>query len=543
MAKARFRAAVVTWGLLQRNCGHAFIIQGPNAPFVESTGVQSFRSPGKQARTYTSTRRTMVEGHSVHRVATMHRNRLIGKIFTAVSPNGRFTDGAKAINGKKFYRIEAVGKNLFAFFGDESDPVVVHVHFGMAGNWAVYESTKDDPPPEPTPTNRLRLECKVSGIVADLSAMTVQHGEITLYEEKRAKLGEDPLRHDADPERLWGRVEKSKKSIGALIMDQSYFTGPGNIYRAEILFKARVHPNRLGSQLEKEEFDLIWSHTVALLQRGYETGSILTVDPEDAKDFGNLRMRRYIYNTSKCPRCSTSIVTWAIANRTCYACPTCQPIHSKKNSKVATAVASDTAAKPCVPFNSHCARESVRERLKDGDASRLTTKEIKAELSKLGVETPEMGCKKRILVGLLEKQLTKKPNFVSSEDAAKEKALAGESLAVEHIAELAPGQARKARSKTVKAEEAEASSASKPVKELTVVQLKEKLSRSGIDIPSKARKARLLELLRDAESNPPDVVSSTDGDIVPSATFASPRKLRGQAVTPSPRKTKRMRRL
>ena len=69
----------------------------------------------------------MVEGHSVHRVATMHRQRLIGKTFVATSPNGRFTEGAKAIDGKVFYRIEAVGKNLFAFFRtseEDENPVV-----------------------------------------------------------------------------------------------------------------------------------------------------------------------------------------------------------------------------------------------------------------------------------------------------------------------------------------------------------------------------------------------------------------------------------
>merc|ERR1719401_364844 len=117
------------------------------------------------------------------------------------------------------------GKNLFSFFGEGKEEVVVHVHFGMAGNWAVYQ----DDAPEPTNTNRLRLEG--SGIVADLTAMTVQYGSIELYEEKRAKLGEDPLRADADPERLWTKIQRSTKSIGALVNDQSYFTGPGNIYR------------------------------------------------------------------------------------------------------------------------------------------------------------------------------------------------------------------------------------------------------------------------------------------------------------------------
>ena len=392
----------------------------------------------------------MVEGHSVHRVAALHTQRLVGKKFKAWSPNGRFTDGAHAINGKTFSRIEAVGKNLFAFFVDEEkkDPaeVVVHVHFGMSGRWAVY--LNDEKPEEPTKTNRLRLE--FPGIVADLSAMTVQHGGIELYQEKRAKLGEDPLRHDADPAALWVRVKKSKKSIGALIMDQSYFTGPGNIYRAEILFKAGVHPNKRGMELDKTEFDSIWYHTVALLKRGYETGSILTVDPEEAVSLGKPRLRRYIYNSSKCPRCDSPIKTWQIANRTCYACVKCQPITSDPSSK------SDVT--PTVQnhktFNSHCARESVETRLIESGPDRLTVKEIKSELTTLGVDFSSKA-KKAELVEILtqaqqqEKKASPAPAFVSPEDAALEKAQAGENLAIEHIAELAPSQARKARKRVL----------------------------------------------------------------------------------------------
>jgi len=472
------------------------------------------RSPGS-----TESRRSfinMVEGHSVHRVANLHRKRLVGKSFFAWSPNGRFTEGADLINGKMFSRIEAVGKNLFCFFdttstnttttgninnndnnnnnnnnsecvGEVKDEkqnnnstVVVHVHFGMAGNWAVYQN---EDAPEPSKTNRLRLE--YPGIVADLSAMTVQYGGIEdLYEKKRSKLGEDPLRDDSNPEQLWSRVQKSKKSIGALIMDQSYFTGPGNIYRAEILFKAKIHPDRIGKTLTRQEFDMVWYHTKDLLKRGYITGSILTVDSDEAKALGKPNMRRYIYNTSKCPRCSSSIKSWQIAARTCYACPKCQPLSSSNHTSLHTTLNMDEEGKTkissssssmaavvspqrndVVPFNSHCARESVSTRLLESGPSRLTVKELKVKLREQNVKFPS-NAKKSILVGLLlllskaevkmkreEEEIKgydgKTLQFISSENAAAEKAEAGESLAVEHIAELAPRQARKARSKFV----------------------------------------------------------------------------------------------
>jgi formamidopyrimidine-DNA glycosylase len=451
----------------------------------------------------------MVEGHSVHRVASMHRKRLVGKSFSAWSPNGRFTEGANAINGKVFSRIEAVGKNLFAFFdsdgsgknGEAEKSVVMHVHFGMAGNWAVY---MNEDAPEPTKTNRLRLE--YPGIVADLSAMTVQHGGMEMYQEKRLKLGEDPLREDADPERLWSRVQKSSKSIGALIMDQSYFTGPGNIYRAEICFKAGIHPNRLGKTLLRQEFDTVWYHTKDLLERGYSTGSILTVDSEEAQALGKPRMRRYIYNTAKCPRCSSSIKSWKIASRTCYACPNCQSLNPN-TMETETTQSAGTPEQDVVPFNSHCARESVGARLFESGPSRLTVKELRSQLSERNISfssnakkaklveillseikptvvTPDIelkrvpstltvkelkaklmerdvsflsSAKKATLVELLLSSQPKKKTidakraiFVSSDIAAAEKAAAGESLAVEHIAELAPGQARLARARGLK---------------------------------------------------------------------------------------------
>jgi hypothetical protein len=96
-----------------------------------------------------STTPVMVEGHSVHRVAYSHSKVLVGKRFTASSPNGRFSDGARAIDGKKFHSIEAVGKNLFAFFGENEivGMVCVHVHFGMSGAWSVFDRNVEEIPP------------------------------------------------------------------------------------------------------------------------------------------------------------------------------------------------------------------------------------------------------------------------------------------------------------------------------------------------------------------------------------------------------------
>ncbi len=60
------------------------------------------------------------------------------------------------------------------------------------------------------------------------------------YNEKSGKLGPDPLRQDADSERLWDKLRTSKKPVGGILMDQTAVAGIGNIYRAEILFKVDI---------------------------------------------------------------------------------------------------------------------------------------------------------------------------------------------------------------------------------------------------------------------------------------------------------------
>ena len=146
----------------------------------------------------------MVEGHGVHRVAEAHKRRLLGKSFVASSPNGRFVDGAAAINEKPLLRIEAHGKNLFYFFGgataSDEGCVVVHIHFGMAGAFRLSSVGGA----HPKPTTRLQLEGH--GLVAQLSAMTLAFGPYNLYNEKLSKLGEDPLRTDSSPERIWAKM-------------------------------------------------------------------------------------------------------------------------------------------------------------------------------------------------------------------------------------------------------------------------------------------------------------------------------------------------
>ncbi|KAI5061868.1 hypothetical protein GOP47_0022407 [Adiantum capillus-veneris] len=281
----------------------------------------------------------MVEGPGVHRVAIAHRKLLLGQRVKASSPNGKFRDGAALIDGQVLVLIEAHGKNIFYFFtclepanGNETElqhlpesVTVVHIHFGMSGSFQTYTA----PGPEPRPATRLRLVAEKMSVVAHLSANVCNYGGLEFYRKKVECLGPDPLRTDGDKERLWANLQKSKKKIGAVLMDQSLVAGIGNIYRTELLFVIGLHPNQPASTLTRSTFEQLWSEAQRLLKVGMITGSIITVSQDEAgRPFSKLRKgeKRYIYNHKQCRRCNGEVESWKLAQRTIYACEACQPL-------------------------------------------------------------------------------------------------------------------------------------------------------------------------------------------------------------------------
>lgn len=380
----------------------------------------------------------------MHRVAHQHRQALVGRAFQARSPNGRFADGAALIDGRPLRRVEAIGKNLFYFFGggegEGAAATVMHVHFGMSGRFGTFSLAKA---PEPKPTTRLVLTNEADDITAHLSAMTVQHGGMELFEGKRAGLGEDPLRDDADKEILWAKCASSKKPVGLLPMDQSMMAGTGNIYRAEILWRTKLHPEIPCCELTREQFDELWRHSVKMLRKGFQCGSIITTDDE-CGHFGAPWTRRYIYNQSHCPVCKGKVRSWTMASRTVYACEVCQPLAASTRQALPDARKQAlTAAGDAKLFASGCARDSGA----DLTPAKMKVAQLRAALQDKGLDTS--GKKAQLVARLLAAEgagategaavpitgtADLKPR--SAADAAADKVAAGEGRNVEHIAEL-----------------------------------------------------------------------------------------------------------
>ena len=331
----------------------------------------------------------MPEGHSVHRIARQFARNFVGREVAASSPQGRFAEGAALLSGREALAAKAVGKQMFVEFDGD---LWLHVHLGLYGAWDFAGEILVDPtiasangrmgqtnqrgtvlddlvmdasgensltsigaprrtrvhvrmseqtrgledegtqwPPPVVGQVRLRLLTELT--CADLRGPT--KCEVQSVDEMLAtiaRLGPDPLVGDPDEgeERFTQAVRRKRTAIGLLLMDQSVVSGIGNVYRAELLFRARLNPHTPGKDVPEEIVRGLWRDWVRLLQIGVETGQMMTMDslsPDDyRKAMASRDDRHWVYHRAglPCRVCGTAIVVEEAAGRKLYWCPSCQ---------------------------------------------------------------------------------------------------------------------------------------------------------------------------------------------------------------------------
>jgi endonuclease-8 len=323
----------------------------------------------------------MPEGHSVHRIARQFALHFVGKRVYASSPQGRFAGGASEIDGLTMTESKAVGKQLFLEFDHR---LWLRVHLGIYGAWDFagdvtadattaasngrmgqtnqrgidpaddaessnasigaprltrlrmaeqekLEAPIVDFPPEPIGAVRVRL--LTEDTVADLRGPTAC--EVLLPEQVAAvlaKLGPDPLVDSPKKgeQRFVDAVAKKPTPIGLLLMDQSVISGIGNVYRAELLFRARLDPHTPGRQVPEELVRALYRDWSKLLKLGVRLGQMMTMDGLTKKQYAGALARRddrhWVYHRTgqPCRVCGTPIAMEMAAGRKLYWCPTDQ---------------------------------------------------------------------------------------------------------------------------------------------------------------------------------------------------------------------------
>lgn len=292
----------------------------------------------------------MPEGHSVHRIARQFARHFLGVPVSVTSPQGRFAADAALLDGHTIVTAKAVGKQMFLEF---DHGLWLRVHLGLYGAWdfagdvgvggtgetslssigaprltrlRMSETEKlgedlQDFPPEPIGQVRVRLLTDTA--VADLRGPTAC--EVQTADEVQDsidKLGPDPLVDDLSvaEEQFVTSVRKKGSPIALLLMDQSVVSGIGNVYRAELLFRARLNPFLPGKELRDDQARALWRDWVHLLGIGFETGLMYTMDDESE---GADPPEHWVYQRTgePCLVCGTEIAMQELGGRKLYWCP------------------------------------------------------------------------------------------------------------------------------------------------------------------------------------------------------------------------------
>jgi endonuclease-8 len=278
--------------------------------------------------------------------------------------------------------VRAVGKQLFLDFGEADGPTAgdgpwLRVHLGLYGAWdfygrvspisavsagggaygsigaprlrravriAEYETPldpggitgEDDGLPGPVGQVRVRLvagEGAAGWSLADLrgpSACEVLDG--SAVDRVAGALGPDPADDDGPEalERFVTAAGRRAVPLGRLLMNQNVVSGIGNVFRAELLFRARLDPYRTGRAAGPEALAALWRDWSVLLRRGIDTGIMLTRDgltqQEQAGAVEHPEERHWVYRRQgePCRLCGNPVSMELLDARKLYWCRSCQ---------------------------------------------------------------------------------------------------------------------------------------------------------------------------------------------------------------------------
>jgi formamidopyrimidine-DNA glycosylase len=239
---------------------------------------------------------------------------LPGRQIEAVERYGKFMLlRLSAVNGKA--RIAANGDAL---------PASLLVHLGMTGQIA--------PRPAGLPLEKHTHVCLLLDDGRELRYTDARRfGRIAyltkaLLAEELTGFGADPL--EVSKEEFVDRICRRRARIKALLLDQTVLRGVGNIYADESLWRAKIHPARLGATLSRKQAETLRRALQDILQKAIVFGGSSISDFLDAQgEPGEYQRHHRAYGREgkRCYRCKTPVRRAIVAGRSSYFCPTCQP--------------------------------------------------------------------------------------------------------------------------------------------------------------------------------------------------------------------------
>lgn len=246
---------------------------------------------------------------------------------------------SKKLKGLKIADIDRIGKLLIFSFKGEKDLFML-AHLKMTGQFfAVDEKGRVGAKGgHETPLDH-QLPNKHTRVIIGFDDGTTLYfndqrifGYLSLTDRKgvaaaRSRFGPEPHGGDFDFGYFYSRLEKSGRNIKALLLDQTFVAGLGNIYVDEALFRSEIRPDRMARSITRTEAKRLASEAAKVLKEGIKHGGTTFQSFKDsAGQKGNYtkRLKVFARHGKPCLTCGTAITKSRVAGRGTHFCEQCQ---------------------------------------------------------------------------------------------------------------------------------------------------------------------------------------------------------------------------
>lgn len=245
---------------------------------------------------------------------------------------------ARTLRGLTVDHIDRVGKLLIWHFADSKHHLLAHLK--MTGQFLYVDKKKTvsggGHTLSPTDTSLPNKHTRISFTFSDGTTLYFNDMRLFGYTKlatpkevatARAKFGPEPIADDFSVADFVAGVRKRSTPIKAILLDQSFVSGLGNIYVDEALFRAGIRPTSRGKSLSKPRLERLAEAASDVLRESIAVGGTTFQHFADTGgNAGNFSdyLRIFGKQGTPCAVCGTTILKIRCAGRGTHYCPKCQ---------------------------------------------------------------------------------------------------------------------------------------------------------------------------------------------------------------------------
>jgi formamidopyrimidine-DNA glycosylase len=268
-----------------------------------------------------------------------------------------FIGNPKKVLNQKIVKFSRIGKQLSIYL---SNDLILLVHLKMTGQLILVPPLSRGGPEgggvvlgHPTKDALLNLPNKSTRIIFHFSDTSLRgftptkqsllyfndqrkFGWIKLLSqseliESQKNLGLDIFNPKFSPEYIFSQLQKSRRPVKIMLLDQNYFAGIGNIYANDALFLSGIHPKTPSNIITLAQAKLIHKYIIEIMKQSVLAGGSTAKDnkyihPDGTAGNNQFFFRVYERKGEPCLKCGTKIEYQKLGARGTFFCPKCQKI-------------------------------------------------------------------------------------------------------------------------------------------------------------------------------------------------------------------------